>query len=310
MILTVTSNSALDKVLFIDQYSPGRVHPVDRVVYAVGGKGLDSSVTLSCLDVKTTGLVFVAGHTGKKLIWLIEDFGIKPEPIWVEGETRLAHVISETSIGRHTHIISGNLIINDHQQELFLSRLKELTISTGFVICAGSMAPDLPIDFYSRIVLTAHEAGKPILIDSRGTPFLKALKSKPEILKMNQHELGETFDVNTSDLKATKLSAEIVYNKFQLDTLVITCGFEAILVLHEMERWQAIVPRLEAVNAAGAGDAVSAAIAWRRSIGDTWQETLFWAAAISAAVVLTPGTAECRNQDVMDLLNQVDVVPF
>jgi fructose-1-phosphate kinase PfkB-like protein len=57
-------------------------------------------------------------------------------------------------------------------------------------------------------------------------------------------------------------------------------------------------PPLEEVNAAGAGDGVSAALVWRLSLRDRWPEALRWAAATGAAVVLTEGTAECRPEDV------------
>jgi fructose-1-phosphate kinase PfkB-like protein len=51
-------------------------------------------------------------------------------------------------------------------------------------------------------------------------------------------------------------------------------------------------------------------LAWRFSEGDRWQEALKWAGAVSAAVVLTQGTAECRMEDVKDLLKQVKVNPI
>jgi fructose-1-phosphate kinase PfkB-like protein len=96
MILTVTPHFALDKILFIENFTPGLVHRTDDIGYSVGGKGFDSSVTLRCLGVDTVGLVFVAADTDKKLIELVEGFGVIPEPVWVDGETQVAHVISET----------------------------------------------------------------------------------------------------------------------------------------------------------------------------------------------------------------------
>ena len=156
MILTVTPHSALDKLLFIDKYTPGSVHRTDDIIYSVGGKGLDSSVTLRCLGVDAVGLVFVAADTGKKLIELVEGFGIIPEPVWVDGETRVAHVISETQVGRHSHVISGKLLINQEQLNEFYSRFSILVRQATYVICAGSVPPVITTAVYREITEIAH----------------------------------------------------------------------------------------------------------------------------------------------------------
>ena len=62
---------------------------------------------------------------------------------------------------------------------------------------------------------------------------------------------------------------------------------------------------MKEVNAAGAGDAVSAAIVYRITQGDDWTQALTWAAAVSAAVVLTEGTAECSMTDIQNLYPKV-----
>src|SRR3989304_5971473 len=68
MILTVTLNSAIDKVLLIDEFTPDFPMQARKVIISVGGKGLDSSVVLSHLAVETVGLTFVAGENGRGLI--------------------------------------------------------------------------------------------------------------------------------------------------------------------------------------------------------------------------------------------------
>lgn len=53
MILSVTPNSALDRVIFIEEFRPGAVMRAPRTVEAVGGKGLDASVVLAAFGVET-----------------------------------------------------------------------------------------------------------------------------------------------------------------------------------------------------------------------------------------------------------------
>ena len=93
-----------------------------------------------------------------------------------------------------------------------------------------------------------------------------------------------------------------------MNSLVLTCGADGIISFSSEGAFHTIVPKLKAVNAAGAGDAVSSALAWRFSEGDNWYQALKWAGAVSAAVVLTPGTAELRTQDALDLLPKIQIV--
>ena len=87
-----------------------------------------------------------------------------------------------------------------------------------------------------------------------------------------------------------------------LPALVITCGIDGILAITGEGEFLAVSPAQVEINSAGAGDAVSAAIAWRLSLGESWTEALRWGAAVSAAVVLTPGTADCNPEDVARIL--------
>jgi len=308
MILTVTPHTALDKILFIDKFTPGSVHRTEKFIYSVGGKGLDSSVTLSCLDVDTVGLVFVAGDTGRTLIELAERFGITVVPVWVGGETRVAHVISETRIGRHSHVISGKILVNAGQLEEFYTLFRKLVLNTAYVICAGSVPTGVPPGFYQQITEIAHQSNVPVLIDSSRQMIIEAIPANPDIIKMNWDEFESTFYQKTPTLEELKKLAGEIYADYQLNSLVITCGVDGIISFSNKGAFHTIVPELKAVNAAGAGDAASSALAWRFSEGDNWLAALNWAGAVSSAVVLTPGTAECHMQDVIDLLPKIQTI--
>lgn len=92
---------------------------------------------------------------------------------------------------------------------------------------------------------------------------------------------------------------------YNLNTLVVTSGAEGIVACTPQGVMRALPPRLQAVNAAGAGNPASAAITWRKSLGDDWGETLHWAAATGEAVVLTEGIADYRPEDIQYIYSQV-----
>ena len=305
MILTVTLHTALDKVIFIDEWTPGRPMRTNRVLTCVGGKGLDSSIVLSQMGVATTGLCFVAGKTGAELIDLVHAYGAATLPIWVNGETRTAHVIVETRHNRHSHLITGALEISPTHWQQLLDAFDGATPLADWVICAGSLPTNIPDDFFATLTRHAHNASIPILIDSSTHGIRSALPARPDILKMNREEFREVFGVQTSSLQGLITQAQSARRQFDLPALVVTCGADGILVFTPQESIHAAAPPQQAVNAAGAGDAASAALAWRRSLGEDWQQALRWAAAVSAAAVLTEGTAEIHPKDVHEILPQV-----
>src|SRR3990170_943994 len=135
MILTVTLNSAIDKVLLIDEFTPDFPMLAKKVIVSVGGKGLDSSVVLSHLAVETVGLTFVAGENGRVLIDLLDGYGIISEAIWVNGETRICYVIAETNNGQVSHIKSGELLIEQDHINQFMQVFTRWLSSCNLVIC-------------------------------------------------------------------------------------------------------------------------------------------------------------------------------
>ncbi len=304
MYLTINPNSALDRVLFIEQFIPGGRMIPSKTIESVGGKGFDTAVVLRALELDTLTIGYVAGETGRTLAHLLERYGIRHDLIWVEGETRVALVIAETLHHRHSHIIYGSYTVPPEACDDFFTRFTHHVANAKWVIGAGSLPEGLPKDFYRRVIKIAAEHHVSVLIDCPGEPILQAIPAQPMIVKMNWQEFERTFQLSAATLQELADQAIRVRQAKQISNLVITCGEHGILALTSQGNFLALPPKQKAINAAGAGDAVSAALAWRLSLGDDWALALKWAAATGAAVVLTEGTADCRREDIDRLYPQ------
>ncbi len=307
MILTVTANASLDRLLFISEFAPMTNMRVQRNLDAVGGKGFDVSVALQCLGVETTAFGFMAGPTGERLVHLLTEYGIRPDVLWVRGDTRIAHVIIETRYHRHSHITSVGYSVNDDDVERFTARYCTHLAQARWAILSGSLPLGAPSDFYARLVTLASEWDVETIVDCVGAPMQTAASAHPTILKMNRAELAQSFGVVGETLLELTHRVRVLAEQKRLNSLVITCGAEGILAVTRVGAFLAIAPRQAEVNAAGAGDAVSGVLAWRLSQKESWPVALRRAAAVGAAVVLTERTAECRTEDVDRLLAQVTV---
>jgi 1-phosphofructokinase family hexose kinase len=298
MILTVTFNAALDRVIFVDSIRPGETAYAVKMVDSVGGKGYDTSVVLQGLGAPNLALGFAAGQIGRDLARLLDRYGVRYEIAWVAGETRIAHIIIETAARRITRLNTPGYDLTRQDVRRFFDLVAQRLPGVDWVVAAGTLPPGLPSDSYRTLVELAARAGARTLVDTRGEPALQALPASPAVLKMNHHEFNETFHLPGYTPQELCEPAGAIVRRYGLSALVLTCGPAGILAALPQGSLWAHTPPLEEVNAAGAGDAVSAALAWRFSLGDAWEQALRWAAAASAAVVLTEPTAECRWQDV------------
>lgn len=298
MILAVNVNAAIDWVFFIDRFIPGAHMRPHKTVLSVGGKGLDTALVLQTIGAPTWAITFAAGKNGEILAGLLADRHVKTETLWVPGETRTANVIVETDLNRHSHITTTGYSLTRSDCDNFLQKLDSITADASWAVMAGSLPKGAPADFYREIIHVLHIKGVKTLIDHHGSALINTLQEQPEIVKMNQEEFLATFKTEVRTLDDWVRVCREQMKKNAIKTLIITCGKEGILAFTSQGVFQTGCSVIKEINAAGAGDAVSAAIVYRLSLGDDWTQALTWAAAISAAVVLTEGTAECNNSDI------------
>jgi 6-phosphofructokinase 2 len=307
MIFTITANSAIDRVLYIDEFIPETNMPVEKIVNSIGGKGFDSSIVLNALGAENLAIGFVAGASGRELTGLLDRYGLKYELIWTGGETRTCHVIIEQRRHRHSHIISGALDISAESAEELLAKLEGKLKIGDWIITSGSLPQCLPPNYYRCIAEIAQAKKAHLLIDSYKGPLKEALPAHPAAVKMNRAEFSQTFGIPASSMEKLASDARRIMLSEELRTLIITCGKDGVLAFSAQKGYLGSSPPQQVVNAAGAGDAVSAALAWRFSAGDNLSDALRWAVAAGTAVILTPATAECHKEDVDRLWSQISI---
>lgn len=307
MILSVCPNTALDKVMFIDEWIPGTPMRTDGVISSVGGKGLNSAVVLKHLGAETVAIGFFSGDIGKELLKILEEYGIITEPIWVGGTNRIAHVIAELKSNIHSHVIAGNMEITDAQKQHFLDKYQYHLKTAQYVIFGGSLPPSVNQDFYCELTEMAQQANVRTLIDSQKEAMIAAIKSKPDIVKMNWEEFEWTFNLKADTIEELVDTAHEFYLTHKLQNLVITLGKQGVLCITEEGIYYGKAPLQKPLNAAGAGDAVSSTLVWRFVEGDGWENAIRWGCAVSAASVLTDRTGDVYQEDIKRIFPQVTV---
>jgi fructose-1-phosphate kinase PfkB-like protein len=139
------------------------------------------------------------------------------------------------------------------------------------------------------------------MLDSACPQARIALGLAPEVIKVNEHELGELAGVPTDSLPRRVAACRRIAEAHGVRWFLITRGAEGIEAFDGRSLLGAPAPRVKVVNAIGSGDAVAAGAGWviHEAIteGDAGHSFLSSPAvlreALSTAVAM--GTANCLN---------------
>ena len=299
MIYTVTFNPAIDYVIHIDQLQVGCVNRSQSEEVYFGGKGINVSMVLSELGIKSKALGFVAGFTGNAVERGVQDKGVETDFIHLsDGFSRINVKIKsaeETELNGQGPKISGEAI------ELLYEKLDELKDGDTLVL-AGSIPNTLPADIYEKIL--AGLSGKKIkaVVDATNQLLMNVLKYKPFLVKPNNFELGEMFGVELKTTDEIIEYAKKLKDMGAVNVLISMAGDGAVLVdeygnVHACEACKGRV-----VNSVGAGDSMVAGFIAGAESGD-YEYALKLGTAAGGATAFSKGLAE--KEEIQKLLMQM-----
>ena len=255
MIYTVTFNPSLDYIIRLDTFTAGTINRTKYEQILGGGKGINVSIVLQNLGIKSTALGFIAGFTGQEIERQLTSFGCQSDFIHLpEGSSRINVKIKA---GEETEINGqGPRISQAALQELF-DRLDQLQPDDTLVL-AGSIPNTLPDDIYERIMQRLEGRGIHIVVDATCNLLLNVLKYHPALIKPNNHELGEMFGVVLKTPEEIITYAKKLQEKGATNVLISMAGDGAILLTKDGDVYRCPAPKGTLVNSVGAGDSMVA----------------------------------------------------
>ena len=255
MIYTITFNPALDYIVKMDEFNLGNVNRSNNEFIYAGGKGINVSIVLNNLGVKSKALGFIAGFTGEEIERRVREFGCDTEFIKLkEGMSRInvkikADVESEINGG-------GPDISSDALEELY-KKLDTLTVG-DILVLAGSIPKTMPTDVYERIMERLQEKNIKFIVDTTGESLLKVLKYNPFLIKPNHHELGELFGVKLNSKEEIIEYAKKLKDMGAQNVIISMAGDGAILIDSNGGVTTSNVPKGVVKNSVGGGDSMVA----------------------------------------------------
>ena len=227
MVYTVTFNPAVDYIVHTKELTAGAVNRSDREEIYFGGKGINVSLVLSELGVKSRALGFVAGFTGEAIEKGIAEKGIDAD--FVHLDKGFSRINVKIKSGEETELNGqGPEIKQEAINELFI-KLNGLK-SGDTLVLAGSIPSSLPSDIYERIMAQLADRRIRFVVDATKDLLLNVLKYKPFLIKPNNFELGEMFGVELKTNEDIIKYAGKLREMGAVNVLVSMAGDGAILL--------------------------------------------------------------------------------
>ena len=226
MIYTVTFNPAIDYVVRTGEMKVGVVNRTESEEIYFGGKGLNVSIILNELGIKSEALGFVAGFTGEAIENGMAKDGIKTDFVHLDNGFSRINVKIQSSF--ETEINGQGPEISEENIEELFKKLNKIQDGDTIVL-AGSIPASLPSDIYERILEYLKNKKIRAIVDATGDLLMNVLKYKPFLIKPNNFELEEIFGVELKTAEDVSEYALKLKEMGAVNVLVSMAGDGAIL---------------------------------------------------------------------------------
>ena len=255
MIYTVTFNPSLDYIVSVNDFQLGLTNRTDSELILPGGKGINVSTILMNLGIDSTAFGFAAGFTGEEIIREVEAMGIRSDFIKIDSGISRINLKLKNIDG--TEINGSGPEISEEKIEELLRKL-DILGEGDILVLAGSIPASMPADMYSTIMERLQHKNVTFIVDATKDLLINVLKYKPFLIKPNNHELGELFDVKLTTREEVIPYGKKLQKQGARNVLISMAGEGAVLEAEDGSVYEAPAPKGTLVNAVGAGDSMVA----------------------------------------------------
>ncbi|MBO0473731.1 1-phosphofructokinase [Enterococcus sp. DIV0840] len=294
MIYTVTLNPSIDYIVHVEGLKLGDLNRMTNDFKLPGGKGINVSRILKRIQAESTALGFLGGFTGNFISDWLKKEQIHTKFTTVREDTRINIKLkseSETEING-----LGPAISNEEMQEL--KQALSMISAGDIVVLSGSTPATLRKGFYEELIQIIKDKEAEFVIDTTGKDLLNALPQKPLLIKPNNHELAELFDVEFQTMEDILPFGERLLEDGAQHVIISMAGDGALLFTKD-GIYRSNVLKRPLKNSVGAGDSMIAGFVGTFAKNNDPIEAFKWGVACGSATAFSDDLAS------VDLINEL-----
>lgn len=140
-------------------------------------------------------------------------------------------------------------MITSEELDSLFNRLDQL-VEGDILVLAGSIPSTLPKDLYLQIQKRVSKKNVKVVVDTSGKALLEAIKNKPFLIKPNNHEIEEIFDVKiNSEKELIKYGKDLV--SLGAENVIISMAGDGALLITKDGVFKGNAPKGEVKNSVG-----------------------------------------------------------
>lgn len=300
MIYTVTFNPSLDYIVSVEEFRLGLTNRTSSEKMLPGGKGINVSTVLKNLGIESKALGFTAGFTGLEIERMLQEMGVPSDFIHIERGISRINVKLKTIDG--TEINGSGPEIGREKTERLMQRLE--TLEEGdMLVLAGSIPSTMPDDIYKTILKRLSGKGVIAVVDATRDLLVNVLEYHPFLIKPNNHELGEIFDVVLDTRESVVPYAKKLQEMGAQNVLVSMAGKGAVLAAGDGGIYESPAPEGTLVNGVGAGDSMVAGFLAGWLENQSYRQAFYMGVAAGSASAFSENLA--TEEEVRRVYDQV-----
>jgi len=258
MILTVTLNPAIDKILILDSFEVHKLHRLQSTemsMVAAGGKGVNIAQTLAKLGDQVIASGFAGEHTGHLLCDAIRHAGITTNFIFTQGPTRTNISILDRKNETLTEINDFGQEIPTEDIQFFMENYERLLARVEWVVIAGSLPRGVEPGIFIELIAKANALGKKVVVHTAPKHTELLMQAQPFMInpdmRSNHILLGNEVDGVDQFLEV----GQTILEKCPRSELVIfTHRLENVVAVTRQKGYVMRPKDLKIVNMLGYGD--------------------------------------------------------
>ncbi|MGL5642611.1 MAG: 1-phosphofructokinase family hexose kinase, partial [Paraclostridium sp.] len=182
-----------------------------------------------------------------------------------------------------------------------LDKLKQNDI----LVLAGSIPKTLDSSLYENIMKRLESKNIKIIVDATKDLLMNVLEHKPFLIKPNNHELEELFNVKLESIEDIITYAKKL-KEMGAKNVLVSMGKDGALLINENEEiFISNVAKGEVKNSVGAGDSMVAGFIAGYLNSNSYEEALKLGAASGGATAFSNDLA--KKEDIYKLIDEIKV---
>lgn len=260
MILTVTLNPALDRIMFIPALVPGVANRIYRRENCIGGKGAHVSVNLADLGVASVATGIAMGPNGRVFMDALLAAGVTCDFYSPEGgDTRTNYIIVEDN-GTCTQVCEKGPSLSPAILKAYLDFFSQRVKDAEYVVIAGDASNytgPTGSSFQMELMNIGRSAGANVILDANGSSLREGVTCGPFMIKPNMQELHQLTDMPV-ETDQEVIAAIRSLDQWNIPIVAASMGGEGSIVRCFDTYYRVGVASIQYQNEVGCGDAFMA----------------------------------------------------